>query len=75
MLRSEFWPTPSAHREYWERHNCPHVYEYDPTDDGPEADIIKSILATAALDLIREMTFEELLGDLIGRALDFGDLW
>ncbi len=67
MLRSEFWPAPSAHREYWERHNCPHVYEYDPTDDGPEVEIVKSIVATALPDLVNEAidsVFQKLLGGL-----------
>ena len=43
MIRSDFWPEPTAHRHYWERHNCPHVYEYDPTDDGPEVEVINAI--------------------------------
>ena len=46
VVRSEFWPEPSAHRSYWERHNCAYVYEYDPADDGPEAEIGKAVLAT-----------------------------
>ena len=41
--RSPFWPTPTAHRIHWEQNNCPHVYEYDPTDDGPEVEIITRI--------------------------------
>jgi len=49
MQRSEFWPEPTAHRHYWERHNCPHVYEYDPTDDGPEVEAITRILASHPL--------------------------
>ena len=48
IKHSEFWPTPSAHRAYWETHNCPHVYEYDPADDGPEIEIIKGIRAMHA---------------------------
>ena len=43
MQRSELWPVPSAHRSYWEQHNCAHVYEYDPTDDGPEIGAIRQI--------------------------------
>jgi hypothetical protein len=43
MHRSEFWPEISAHREYWERHNCAQVYTYDPTDDGPEVQVILAI--------------------------------
>lgn len=50
VLHSEFWPTPSAHRAYWETYNCPHVYEYDPADDGPEIEIIKGIRAMHALE-------------------------
>ena len=40
--RSEFWPQMTAHREYWERHNCAYVYEYDPTADGPEVEVINA---------------------------------
>lgn len=40
-----FWPDISAHQEYWEMHNNPHVYEYDPTDDGPEVVIVARIKA------------------------------
>ena len=43
MQRSELWPVPSAHRSYWDQHNCAHVYEYDPTDDGPEVGAIRQI--------------------------------
>lgn len=43
MYPSEFWPTPSAHRAYWKQHNCAQVYEYDPTDDGPEVGAIRQI--------------------------------
>ena len=43
MQRSELWPVPSAHRSYWEQHNCAHVHEYDPTDDGPEVGAIRQI--------------------------------
>jgi hypothetical protein len=46
VVRSPFWPEASAHRDFWERHNCAYVYEYEPTDDGPEAEIIRAILAT-----------------------------
>jgi hypothetical protein len=42
---SAFWPTLSAHRLNWETHNNPHIYEYDPTDDGPEIAIIARIKA------------------------------
>ena len=37
-------PPLTAHREYWERRNCALVYEYDPTDDGPEVEIATRIL-------------------------------
>lgn len=36
----------TAHEEFWEHNNCPHVYTYDPTDDGPEVFTIRGILAT-----------------------------
>jgi hypothetical protein len=36
-------PPLTAHREHWERRHCALVYEYDPTDDGPEVDIIRRI--------------------------------
>lgn len=29
---------PTAHEAYWETHHNPHVFQYDPTDDGPETD-------------------------------------
>ena len=55
MQRSEFWPDQSAHRAYWELHNCAHVYEYDPTDDGPEAEVLSAIHASHdSLDLAIE---------------------
>lgn len=41
--KSLLWPEPSAHRLYWERYNCSHVYEYDPTDDGPETEIARAV--------------------------------
>ena len=41
----------SAHQEHWEHNNCALVYEYDPTDDGPEA-------ATARLILVSHTQFE-----------------
>lgn len=47
--RSEFWPEISAHQEYWERHTCAQVYEYDPTDDGPEVEIVARIKAAHPL--------------------------
>ncbi len=47
IVRSPFWPEHSAHRDFWERHNCAHVYEYDPTDDGPEAMICCAVYTLA----------------------------
>lgn len=46
MQRSDLWPVPSAHKDYWERHNCAFVYEYDSTDDGPETHTIRLIRAS-----------------------------
>lgn len=43
--RSEFWPVPTVHQEHAERHLLHDVYEYDPTDDGPEVELITRILA------------------------------
>jgi hypothetical protein len=45
-VQSEHWPflVPTAHRLYWEQRNCAHVYEYDPTDDGPEVGTIRAII-------------------------------
>jgi len=54
ILRSEHWLVPSAHRDYWERNNCAHVYEYDPTEDGPECYTARVILATHAPEELRE---------------------
>lgn len=45
ILRSELWPTLSVHQDYWERRNCSLVYEYDPTEDGPEWFVTRVILA------------------------------
>lgn len=45
----------TAHHEYWEHNNCPHVYEYDPTDDGPETYTARAILAAhTVLDIGNE---------------------
>ena len=46
MLRSIFWPEATAHRAYWERNNCALVYEYDPSDDGPEVEVATAILSS-----------------------------
>jgi hypothetical protein len=43
QFRSDFWPDLSAHQEYWEHRNLSDVYEYDPTDDGPEVGIINRV--------------------------------
>lgn len=43
MQASDYWPAPTAHRDFWERHNNPYVYEYDPTDDGPEVEAIIAV--------------------------------
>jgi hypothetical protein len=40
---SPYWPNLSVHQDYWEHHNNPHVYTYDPADDGPEVEVIISI--------------------------------
>lgn len=40
---SAYWPDLSAHQSYWEHHNNPYVYQYDPADDGPEVETIVSI--------------------------------
>jgi crotonobetainyl-CoA:carnitine CoA-transferase CaiB-like acyl-CoA transferase len=45
QFRSDEWPELNAHRLNWETHNNPHVYEYDPTDDGPEIEIVARIKA------------------------------
>jgi hypothetical protein len=41
--RSSHWSEISAHQQYWECRNNPWVYEYDPTDDGPEVEIIRFV--------------------------------
>lgn len=46
MHVSDYWPPPSVHREYWELHHNPHVYEYDAADDGPEWYTLRVILAS-----------------------------
>jgi hypothetical protein len=45
--RSEHWPEISVHQEYWEQHNCWFVYSYDPTDDGPEVQVIRFVNGSA----------------------------
>lgn len=46
----------TAHQIFWEHNNCPYVYEYDPTDDGPECVIIRNIYIShmAGLSLVPE---------------------
>ena len=44
-FHSPLWPIQTAHQIFWERNNCPFVYEYDPTDDGPEVEIATRIRA------------------------------
>ncbi len=54
-VQSEYWIHPTAHRECWEMHNNSLIYEYDPTDDGPEAVTARLILAShTQLDLYAE---------------------
>jgi hypothetical protein len=68
--RSELWPEPSAHRLYWERNNCALVYEYDPTDDGPEVAVIN--LFKHAFPLTWDVSVVEAARDLsLGLADDF----
>jgi hypothetical protein len=43
-FHSPYWPAQTAHQIFWDRNNCPFVYEYDPTDDGPETEIGRGIL-------------------------------
>lgn len=73
MQRSEHWPDLTAHRDYWERHNNPHIYEYDPTDDGPETVTPRLILsAHTAADLTNEREFFVLVSeafDIVARDL------
>lgn len=65
MQRSEHWPDITAHREYWERHNNPHVYEYDPTDDGPEAEIGVAIRVSHLSNLHDEREEYLLISEII----------
>lgn len=59
VYRSEFWPTPTPHRAYWERHNCALVYEYDPADDGPEVETIKAIRAMHSPESLTDEQVDE----------------
>lgn len=58
MHRSEYWPVMTAHQEHWERHNNPYVYEYDPTDEGPEQSVASIILSTHTLEEIATESIE-----------------
>ena len=59
----------AAHRDFWERRNfC--IYEYDPTDDGPEVETITRILAADwyyEIDREREATEERRCGVIKSR--------
>jgi len=50
--RSPLWPSMTAHRIFWENRNNPHVYEYDPADDGPEVEIIREFLFQDLVDSV-----------------------
>jgi len=39
----------TGHEEAFFWSNLAHVYEYDPTDDGPEVEVITHILASGTL--------------------------
>lgn len=72
QFRSEHWPESTAHRDFWEQSNCAHVYEYDPTDDGPEVEAIISVrINHPTFDLVRERAdyqFASLLLDKVAEA-------
>lgn len=58
---SKLWPPPTEHRAYWENYNDRHVYEYDPTDDGPETaagSATKAILASHTVEELQAERFE-----------------
>jgi hypothetical protein len=73
QTNSAHWPEPSAHRIYWERFNCALVYEYDPADDGPEWDTLKSIRAGHSrediLEEIAEYGYTTFLADAMAKNL------
>jgi len=56
--QSDCWPELTAHQEHWERHNNSYVYEYDPTDEGPEQSVARIILSTHTPE---EMRMEQML--------------
>jgi hypothetical protein len=65
--QSEHLPSPSAHQDYWEHRNSL-VYEYDPTDDGPEVEAIIGIrINHPEQDTIRrnKKKLAELLSELV----------
>ncbi len=68
VVRSPFWPEASAHKDFWERHNCAHVYKYDSTDDGPETIAPRLILASHTA---KELADERELFVLVSESLDF----
>jgi hypothetical protein len=57
----------TAHQIFWEHNNCHHVYEYDPTDDGPECTLIRGIQAShPGLSTERaDFEFEETMLDAV----------
>jgi hypothetical protein len=70
MQASDHWPTPSAHREYWEHRHNAYIYEYDPTDDGQEWFTLRIILAThdpEELEVERQETMERRCGRIKSR--------
>jgi hypothetical protein len=58
MRLSNFWPPQTAHQIYWERYNCPEVYDYDSADDGPECEVIRAILASHTLEELYDETLD-----------------
>jgi hypothetical protein len=80
MLRSEFWPEQTVHRAYWEQHNCAPVYEYDPTDDGPECEAITHILAAhpqqdPVVVVAIERAYSDMITILVGHKMAGVPLW
>lgn len=50
--RSKLWPPLTAHRIFWENQNNPDIYEYDPTDEGPEVWVIREFLFQDLVDTV-----------------------
>lgn len=70
QFQSEYWPVPSAHQEYWERNICALVYEYDPTDNGPEVETANAIFVShyaSELQEEREASMERYVGGILSR--------